>query len=119
MDSPEFLRPEQLEREFVAESFERVDEEGGGYREEWKPFDTTVGVLASANTREMMMAQQLRINTSHVIVCRGAPVAGPQQRLRLRGGASDRFFRIDYVDNPGDLNHWALYYAEEVFPTEE
>lgn len=68
------------------------------------------GIIAESKPSEVDRYHQLDIRITHTIVERGHATA--DRGWTLVFGA--RKFRVKAMDNPGELNAYALYYCEEM-----
>ena len=114
--------PKELRRTFHVQTTQRVATEDG-YRTDFadaSPARIFVGIIADADTRTLMIAQQQGFVLSAVVISSEAPMAGVGDRLRCEeitiAGREipERFFKIERVDDPADMGRFAIYYTEQV-----
>lgn len=108
-----FLRPGQGFRKF--EILQRVNTKTETGRPITGSLEVTgelVGIISQASQREQEQWKQAGHPITHTIVQRGAKNrAKPTDVLQLPG--TDRRFRIQGVQDPGELGHFTVYHVEE------
>lgn len=103
-------------------SKQRTYDADGGWSDVWTATGVEVaGMLATATTRELMLAQQMQFPTTHVLVVEGVPVAQIGQRFAAEDldsgqspSAGTRLFQINDTDNYAELGAYTSYTLEEV-----
>lgn len=82
---------------------------GGGWKEEWKEISTLTGVLADASSRAAQIGQARELFVTHQVVEEGPASAAYDDRLTTDG----RYFRVQFVENPGATDRYAIYSVTE------
>lgn len=116
-----FLRPGQGFKKFkLGKKASTISSAGTpGKSASFSEIGEIIGILVNASQKEVDQWKQSGHPISHVVVQRGAMVKGEAtQYLRLTeqepsGKEKDRYFYIQGINNPGELNHTILYYVEE------
>lgn len=112
--------PKELQRTFHVQKGTRKRTEDGHsitYADQ-TPDVSFVGVIADADTRALMIAQQAGYAVTNMIVSSEAALASHGDRLRCEAvparNLPERFFQVEEVQNPGDMGMFTLYYTEQV-----
>lgn len=111
-----FLRPGQGCKKFmVKKKTKTLTESGkptyGGYTDA----GSIIGILATASQKEIEQWKQNGHPITHKIVQQGVQNAGKATNYLVlsENGKKDRYFYIQGVSNPGELNHMMRYFVEE------
>ena len=102
-------RPEALWQHFIGEEKAEGVNIKGRVTETYREKGSIDAILCGANPEQRVQYQQIGHPITHVITETGVPNFKAGDSLRL----GERLFYIRGVDNPGELNIWAVYYCEE------
>lgn len=105
---------------FHVQAYERIRTEDG-YTDSWTKKGELRGYMYGANTRELMLAQQLGRTTTHTVAQQGKPQAAVGQRLvlpatTLPDGVTSvpaRYLYIQGVNNEAEADIYTFYDLEE------
>lgn len=71
-------------------------------------------ILSVADPKEQERFRQTAVTVTHMIIQRGAPIAGKDDFFVLaKGGAETRKFRVQAVHNKGEMDIDTVYYCDE------
>ena len=111
-----FLRPGQGYKKFmVKKKTKSLTESGkptyGGYTD----VGSIIGILATASQKEIEQWKQNGHTITHKIVQQGVlnSAKATNYLVLSEKGKKDRYFYIQGISNPGELNHMMRYFVEE------
>lgn len=71
-------------------------------------------ILSVAKPDEQEMFHQMNVRVTHTLIQRGKPAAKEQDIFALcKGGTETRWFRVQAVQNKGEMDIDTVYYCEE------
>lgn len=100
----------QLRHRVTIQRFERVEDEGGGYAEDWKDVATVWAAVKPMRGNERYEAQQVQSTLTHKVTIRYRAGIKPQMRL-LYG---NRVFNIEAVIDIEERHRWLELLCSEV-----
>lgn len=99
-----------LRHRVTIQRFERVEDEGGGYVEDWKDVATVWAAIKPMRGNERYEAQQVQSTLTHKVIMRYRAGIKPQMRI-LYG---NRVFEIEAVIDVDERHRWLELLCSEV-----
>lgn len=108
-------RPEQFPKLFNVYSQDTDTSDKGRERLQAPVYVCSVrSILSTAKPEEQRRFEQMGVLITHTILQRGTPVAAENNILALeKGGVETRRFRVQAVQNKGEMGIDTLYFCEE------
>lgn len=100
----------QLRHRVTIQQLTRVEDEGGGYEENWADIATVWAAVKPMRGNERYEAQQVQSTLTHKVTIRYRAGIKPQMRL-LYG---NRFFNIEAVIDIEERHRWLELLCSEV-----
>lgn len=111
-----FLRPGQGFKKFtVKKKGKTLTSSGKPIKGGYEDIGTIIGILATATQKEIEQWKQNGHPITHKIVQQGIKNAAMATNYLVLSetGKKDRYFYVQGVNNPGELNHMMRYFVEE------
>lgn len=111
-----FLRPGQGFKKFmVKKKGKALTSSGKPIKGEYEDVGTIIGILATASQKEQEQWKQNGHPITHKIVQKGIKNAAIATNYLVlsEDGKKDRYFYVQGINNPGELNHMMRYFVEE------
>ena len=111
-----FLRPGQGFKKFTVKKLGKaISSSGKPIKGGYEDAGAIVGILATANQKEIEHWKQNRHPITHKIVQKGVLNAASATNYLVlsENGKKDRYFYIQGASNPAELNHMMRYFVEE------
>lgn len=111
-----FLRPGQGFKKFIVKKREKsLTESRKPIYGEYTDAGSIIGILATANQKEIEQWKQNEHPITHKIVQQGVQNSAKATNYLVLSekGKKDRYFYIQGISNPGELDHLIRYFVEE------
>lgn len=110
------IRPGQgFKKFYVAKLGKSVNSKGRVQKAKYEDIGTIIGILATANQKEIEQWKQNGHPITHKVVQRGVNIQAVAGNYLILSGPEkkDRYFYIQGRNNPGEMNHMIRYFVEE------